>query len=129
NCVRGYDNYDILGHFDYIDRYLLDHSQDLKYNSLYPIIQEILQLVIDNGKGLELNTSGLVWGRDYFHPKIQILKLYKELGVEIITIGSNAHSPDYVGYEFRTAEKMLKELGFKYIYIFKKRKKIPINIG
>lgn len=128
-CIKNYNNFDVMGHFDYIDRCFLDYSKMPRYDEYYLIISEILKLLIDNGKGIELNTSGILSGLKYFHPKIQILNLYRELGGEIITIGSNAHKPEDVGYEYRTAERMLKELGFKYIHIFKERKKFPINIG
>ena len=55
--------------------------------------------------------------------------MYKDLGGEIITIGSDAHNPDYIGYEYKSVEKLLREMGFKYIYIFKERKKYPIHIS
>lgn len=128
-CIKNYSNFDVIGHFDYIDRYFPTSNKFPRYDEYYFIIEEILKLIISSGKGIELNTSGIRHGLDYFHPKIQILNLYKDLGGEIITIGSDAHKPEDVGYEYRTAERMLKDLNFKYIYIFKNRKKFPINIG
>lgn len=128
-CIRDYNNFDVIGNFDYIDRYLLKHSKIPRYTDFYPIIREILKLIIDNGKGIELNTAGMIHGLDSFHPKVEILNLYKQLGGEIITIGSNAHRPEDVGYQYRPAERLLRDLGFKYIHLFKERKKFPINIS
>lgn len=128
-CIEGYDDFDIVGHLDYIDRYFLSPSKTPRYDEYYYLIEEILKLIIENGKGIEINTGGMRYGLKYFHPKIQILKLYKELGGEIITIGSDAHKPEDVGYGYRAAERILKDLGFKYIHLFKDRKKFPINIG
>ncbi|MBU5426387.1 histidinol-phosphatase HisJ family protein [Tissierella pigra] len=127
-CVKGFNNFDILGHLDYIDRYFDDYSTIPKYDEYHYMIESILKILIENGKGIEINTAGMRYGLGYFHPKIQILKLYRELGGEIITIGSDSHKPDTIGYGYRSAEKMLKELGFKYVHIFKERKKFPINI-
>lgn len=128
-CVKNFKNYDVLGHLDFIDRYLHLRNMEIEYTTLYPIIVDILTIVIQDGKGIEVNTSGIRYGLDYFHPKPSILRLYKDLGGEIITIGSDAHSPKDIGYEFKNVERLLKEIGFKYIYIFKDRKKYPIHIG
>lgn len=129
NCVKNYNNFDIIGHFDYIDRYFSNYAKIPKYDEYYYLVEEILKLIIESGKGIEINTGGVRYGLKYFHPKIQILKLYKDLGGEILTIGSDAHRPEDLGYEYRTAERLLKDLGFKYIHLFKGRKKFPIHIG
>lgn len=128
DCIQGFDNFDVLGHIDYIDRYFHDFSLIPDFKNYAGIIEIILKMLIEKGKGIELNTSGMRYGLDYFHPKINILKLYQALGGEIITFGSDAHSPANIGYEYKTCEKLLKDLGFKYIYIYKNRKKFPINI-
>lgn len=129
NSINNYNNFDIVGHFDYIDRYFSDYDKIPRYDEYYYLVRKILELIIKNGKGIELNTAGMRYGLKYFHPKIQILKLYKELGGEIITIGSDAHRPQDLGYEYRTAERLLSDLNFRYIYLFKDRKKYPIHIG
>lgn len=127
-CIKTFNNYNVLGHLDYIDRYFEDFSTIPKYEEYSYMVEDILKLLIENGKGIEINTAGMRYGLSYFHPKLQILKLYKELGGEIITVGSDAHFPEDIGYGYRTVEKMLRDLGYKYIYIFKNRKKFPINI-
>lgn len=128
-CVREFSNFDVLGHIDYIDRYF-ESKDDIPELEVYKdVLEEILKIIIEKGKGIELNTSGFRKKIGYFHPKLSILEMYRDLGGEIITIGSDAHIADTVGAEYKTAEKMLKDLGFKYIYIFKERKKFPINIS
>ena len=127
--IEIFDDFDVVGHLDYIDRYFEDFSilPDFKEYRLH--IEKILKLIIHRGKGIEINTAGMKHGLGYYHPKNEILTLYRDLGGEIITIGSDAHSPEYIGYEYKEAEKLLSKLGFKYIYIFKERKKFPIHIG
>lgn len=127
-CVKGFSNFDILGHIDYIDRYFADQNDIPELEVYEDLIVEILETIIKKGKGIELNTSGFRKHLGYFHPKLSILELYKELGGETITIGSDSHTPETVGSDYRLAEKMLRELGFKYIHIFKERKKFPINL-
>lgn len=132
DAVKQYDNFDVLGHIDYIDRYFerqTGSKLDIKQYYIYePIIEEILKVVIDKNKGIELNTAGLRTGLDYYNPKINILKLYKSLGGEIITMGSDAHHIDDLLYDFKKAERLLKQLGFKNIYIYRERKKIQIQL-
>lgn len=128
-CVKSFDNFDTLGHIDFIDRYFDDFSSIPKYEEYSMLIDNILKILINKGKGLEINTAGLKYGLDYFHPKLQILKRYKDLGGEIITLGSDSHSHHYIGYEFINTKKVLKEIGFNYVSIFKKRKLLNVKIG
>lgn len=128
NCLNSYDDFDSLGHIDFIDRYFEDYNDIPRFEAYRNIIEKILKLLIEKNKALEINTAGLRYGLDYFHPKLQVLELYKDLGGELLTFGSDSHTPLHVGYEYRTMEKILKEMGFKYIYIYKERKKIPIKI-
>ena len=126
--ISNFDNFDVLGHIDYIDRYFEDYSLIPKFDEYAHQVEEILKLLIQKGKGIEINTGGMRYGLSYYHPKLPILKMYKELGGEIITIGSDAHKPEDIGHDYKIVERMLKDLGFKYIHIFKERKKFPINI-
>jgi histidinol-phosphatase (PHP family) len=78
--------------------------------------------LIQKGKGIELNTSGRRYGLPHFHPEPAILKRYKELGGEIITLGSDSHVPQTLGDGFEEAVDLLKACGFDYYTIFKERK-------
>lgn len=127
-CVDAFDDYDVLGHLDYIDRYLFTDGTPIKYDNYMDKIEIILKRLIEKGKGIEVNSGGLRYNLEGFHPKHQILKLYKDLGGEIITFGSDSHTIHHIGYEYKQAERALKDLGFKYIYVFRGRKKYPIQI-
>lgn len=127
-CVKGFSNFDILGHIDYIDRYFSSNEEIPTFDVYKDILEEILKVVIEKGKGIELNTSGFRKKLGYFHPKLPILEMYRDLGGKIITIGSDSHTAENIGANYKSAEKMLKDLGFKHIYIYKERKKFPINI-
>ncbi|HHV39036.1 MAG TPA: histidinol-phosphatase HisJ family protein [Tepidimicrobium sp.] len=129
NCLEKFDNYDVVGHIDYIDRYFEDFSLIPDFKEYSSNIENILKIIIEKGKGLEVNTAGMRYKLGYYNPKAEILKLYKELGGEIVTIGSDAHNPEHIGYHYREAEKMLRDLGFKYTYIYRDRKKVPIHIN
>ena len=56
-----------------------------------------------------------------FHPCTDILKRYRELGGEIITVGSDSHDIAHIGDYFQRATEVLKECGFRYYIVFEQR--------
>ena len=82
----------------------------------------ILKYLIEHGKGIELNTSGLKYGLPFAHPHSDILKRYRELGGEIITVGADGHKPEHIAYDFDKVSGILKDCGFKYYTEFSERK-------
>ncbi len=115
-------DYDVYGHLDYVVRYGPTKNKNFKYTDYSDIFEAILKQLISDGKGIEINTAGLYQNLGYPHPHIDILKRYKELGGEIITIGSDAHITERIGYGFDVAAEHLKNAGFQYYTIFKNRK-------
>lgn len=118
--VKKYDNYSVLGHLDIIRRYgNFDNAPDLMDNpTAVSIIEEILKIVIRKDKGLEVNTSGYRIDGENPMPSFEILKLYKELGGKILTIGSDSHSTDQLTIKFDYTINKLKEIGFKELSTF-----------
>lgn len=122
NC-KVFHGFNVYGHIDYIIRYVPGQLKnpvktDYSYNDYADIIDEILKMIISLGKGIEVNSSGLKYGHAYPHPKPEILKRYKELGGELVTIGSDAHKPEHLCYDFSIVSDMLKSLDFKYYATF-----------
>ena len=105
-----------LSDADYTD--CLVHYQ---YKDYGDYLDEILKLLIHNGIALEVNTAGFAKGLGQPNPKPEVLKRYKELGGELLTIGSDGHTPEYYTYGFKEAEELLKNLGFQYYTVFKNR--------
>ena len=100
------------------------YSPEKGYNPVdfREIIDEILKLLISKGKGIEINTAGLKSGLEYVHPHEFILKRYRELGGEIVTVGSDAHDKSRVADNFKEAEAALKAAGFDRYAVFRQRK-------
>lgn len=112
--VRTSDCFQTLGHLDYVVRYGKSREKEYSYTDYADIIDEILKLLIEKEKGLEVNSAGLKYGLPFAHPHPDVLKRYRELGGEIITIGADAHKPEHIAYDFAKAEEILKSCGFKY---------------
>ena len=120
--------FDVVGHLDYVERYARYPDKTLHYSEHHETIDALLRAIIDKGKGIEINTAGFAYGLGHAHPRIEILRRYKELGGEIITVGSDAHNSKALGQYFDEAGKMLEQAGIKYITSFKKRKPSMIKI-
>ena len=122
--VRTSDCFQTLGHLDYVVRYGKSREKEYSYTDYADIIDEILKLLIEKEKGLEVNSAGLKYGLPFAHPHPDVLKRYRELGGEIITIGADAHKPEHVAYDFAKAEEILKSCGFKYYTEFFEQKPV-----
>lgn len=119
--IKAFSDFDVYGHLDYVVRYSPQKDKDYTYGKYCDILDEILKLLLDKGKGIEINTGGLKSGMRDLHPCMDILKRYRELGGEIITVGSDAHSLKEIAACFSRAEEALKECGFRHYCIFEKR--------
>lgn len=120
--LKAFSNYDSLGHLDYIVRYGKTKDADYSYTKYADYIDPILKLLIEQEKALEINTAGLRYGLRETNPCLDIVKRYHELGGELITIGSDAHKPEDVGYALDKAGELLKACGFNAYTIFSHRK-------
>lgn len=115
-------DFDVYGHLDYVIRYGPNKNKYYSYAKFSDIIDEILRTLISRGKGIELNMAGFKYGLGHAHPTMETLKRYKELGGEIITIGSDGHTPEQIAWEFEKVPAILKEAGFDYFTTFKNRR-------
>jgi histidinol-phosphatase (PHP family) len=120
--VKSVSTYDVAGHLDYIVRYGPNKASFYRYHTYQDIIDEILKAIIEKGKGIECNTAGFRRGIHQSNPGQEVLKRYKELGGEIITIGSDAHISKDLGADFIKAKELLRLVGFDYYTEFKERR-------
>lgn len=120
--IEAFQGFDVYGHIDYIVRYCPSRKENYSFREYWDTIDEILKRLISIGKGIEVNTGGFKYKLGHPNPHEKILKRYKELGGEIITVGSDAHTTEYLGYEFSRTCEILKDAGFRYYTVFKDRK-------
>ena len=123
DCVKLHDDFDVLAHLTYIGKTTSHHApRPVPFDEHREIIDEILRTVAQKGKGLEMNTSG-VSRCGNFLPSADYFRRFQELGGEIVTVGSDAHTTDRVGeHTFRACE-ILKDI-FGYVCTFEERKAI-----
>lgn len=116
DVVRSYKRYSVLAHLDHVKRY--DPAGPYPFEKSRDIIAAILEQVIADGKGIELNTSGLRYGMAGPVPCREILELHYDLGGRILTVGSDSHMPGHLGSRIREAQDVLKEIGYEGICAF-----------
>lgn len=115
--MKLFKNYSVLAHLDLLARY--DKKGIYPFEKVEDLIAEILKQAINDGKGIEVNTSSWHYGLTDTQPSRKTLKLYKDLGGKIITVGSDAHSTKYLADHIKDVYAILKnEIGFEEITTF-----------
>ncbi len=124
-----WNDFDCIGHLDLIKRYSMkSYNRYITLACRYELLKEVLKLAIENGKGIEINTSGLRQEARETLPGLDVLKLYREIGGEILTIGSDAHNASDVGKGALEAVELARAAGFNYITTFNQRRPEWIRI-
>ena len=122
-------DFDIIGHYDYVARYAPYQQDSIRYRDFSDIFDTIFRYLIENGKGLEFNTKSCTGsrGRHVLRDKDVLLR-YRELGGEIISLGSDSHSPLYVAENFEENAALLKSLGFRWTSHYEKRQLVQLPL-
>lgn len=129
DCLSDYKKYNVIAHINLVDRYAhYIENDNVKLSQYMEIVEGIFKKIIDDGKGIEINTSCGRYQMKKTIPTVEMLKLYKDLNGEIITMGSDAHYKNHIGYDFNYYFDLLKSLGFRYITAFDKMKPAFIKI-
>jgi len=122
-----YPKINIMGHFDYVSRYSQVYTdRNMYYKDFSDYFDKLFTIIINMGISLEINTSTYVKRDDLPANKLDlnILKRYKELGGEMITLSSDAHKPDAVAQNFPIMSEFIKNAGFPYLTYFDKEKAV-----
>lgn len=126
--IRAFPFIDSCGHLDYIARYLPGREKFYTYRAFAGLIDPILSELITRGIALEVNTAPLTKGMRYFNPIPDILSRYREMGGELITIGSDAHVPERIAGRFEDTAQILKDLGFDHYAVYRERKPLMLPL-
>lgn len=121
--------FDVMAHIGYCLRYMHRQGMDvsLSMENQGERIDLLLRTLIENGRGIELNCADLVpGGRDdtlrCTFPSVPILRRYRELGGDIITVGSDSHNTHAAGLGVREGYELLRENGFRYVAVYRRHK-------
>ena len=122
-CIKVHNDFDVLGHLTYVCKSPCNpFHAPLRYDECADIADEIMRILVSRGKGMEINTSGVDRGVDFI-PSADFLKRFRELGGEIVTIGSDAHDDVRVGQHCSAAMEIAKDI-FGYVCTFENRQPV-----
>lgn len=123
------DRFDIMGHYDYVTRYAPYPECSIMLKDFSDILEAMLKFLAENGKALEINTKTYqsYKGRTPVCDTA-ILKRFRELGGEMISLGSDSHDAESVGFNFEIMSEFVKSCGFSHITHFAGRKPIFTKI-
>jgi histidinol-phosphatase (PHP family) len=128
HMLRATRSFDVLGHFDYFSRYAPFPDKKMKYRDAPDAFDEVFRLCIGSGRSLELNTRTGYRLQDEgdvdWLPDPDILRRYRELGGELVSLGSDAHQVEAVGRAIPEYRDWLSGLGFPRITVFIDRKPV-----
>ena len=114
------NDFDVLGHIDYICRAATFDDTSIDYDRFKAEIDKVLKIVVERDKVLELNTRRLI-SKNIFMELKPVYESYKNFGGKYVTIGSDAHRAEVVGDHFDEAKNFIDEIGLTVVN-FKQRK-------
>lgn len=120
-------DFDVFGHIDYPTRYLQKYGLSYQMEPYESYFISAFRKLAESGRGIELNFSGLRDGRMTM-PSFHLLKLYKQNGGEIVTLGSDSHQAGALGQCYKEGLNLLREAGFSYLTTFENREPKRIKI-
>ena len=122
-------DFDIMGHYDYIVRYASYPVTSIRYRDFSDIFDEMFRYLIHEGKALEINTKSYEGHRGRIvELDHNVLLRYREMGGEIISLGSDSHEPSRVGSGFSHFAGLLKSLGFRWTAHYESRKLVQLPL-
>ena len=122
-------NFEILAHITYPFRYIFNlcgYVEDI--NKYSKKVDEILKLCAEKDKALEINMGGLKYPINKPAPDVDTIKRYKELGGRLVSVGSDSHYAERIGFGIPRAYEIAREAGFVFVAKFKERKAFEFAI-
>jgi len=126
--LANWGEYHALAHITYPVRYFSINNIHISVKKYYDIYKKLFSILIHRGIALEVNTSGLRKRLNSTSPSFDLLEMYKSLGGELITVGSDAHNLSDIFSGITYTYECLLKLGFKYVSIIKDNKLEQIKI-
>lgn len=113
--VKYPDTYDVLGHIIYPLRYMA--AAGVTLDRYQESMRTLFTAAAQAERGIEVNTCRGQTLAEW----LPVLELYRESGGEVVTIGTDAHTARDVGKGIQEAQELLKQAGFRYQAVYRRR--------
>ena len=124
-----FGGFDVVAHFDLVKRFGVKYAGPFDFERYRDRIAAILEVMVRQGIALEVNTSGLRQPCKETFPGLETLRLYRDLGGEMVTIGSDSHRLEQLGFGLREGMDLIRQAGFQSITVFEQRESRFVNIA
>jgi histidinol-phosphatase (PHP family) len=118
--------FDALGHIDVVKRYVMPHVMPADFAAAPELYEPILRALVDTGTALEVNTSGLRQRSREAYPPPAIVAMFRELGGERVTAGSDAHHANWFGLGLEEGYRAIADAGFEHLAFRRGRDRVAI---
>ncbi|MFZ1685591.1 MAG: histidinol-phosphatase [Candidatus Zixiibacteriota bacterium] len=99
--------FNTIAHLDYYRKYG-EKVYGAKVHQIHkPYLEDLFDVLKASGTGIEVNTAARRKGLDSYFPLVETVNLAKRAGVDVLFLGSDAHAPEQVGYDFETASSLV----------------------
>lgn len=115
----GHQPFHVLGHLDFARRYACRHWRFDGPLEEPDLIDAILTNCLDADLIPEINTSPLRNGISAPMPGPEVVRRYAQLGGTCMPLGSDAHSPQFVGQDFDRALGIMRAAGITQLAVFR----------
>ena len=123
------EDYDVLSHITVPLRYICEkYHRQVNLAEYAPTIEDILRIVIDRDKTLEINTSGCTPDAPRFMPDETILDRYLAMGGRNLTVGSDAHVTERLTNGLGQAAEMLRRKGVTELTYYLERRAVKYTV-
>ncbi|UCG62689.1 MAG: histidinol-phosphatase HisJ family protein [Candidatus Zixiibacteriota bacterium] len=103
------DLFDTIAHLAYYLRSGIEYYSDSILDAHRPYLQDTFDTLIATETGIEINTSALRHGLKDYYPPVKIINAARKAGVDVNFLGSDAHSPEQVGFDFEAASALVPD--------------------
>ncbi len=120
--------FDTIGHLDVVKRYLTPDVTLTDLDDAPELYAPVLRAIVEGGSALEINTSGLRQEIGETYPSATIVALYRELGGERITIGSDAHRIGHFAFGLGRGYQIADRAGFRSVTFRRGEERVEIEL-
>lgn len=119
---------DVLGHLDLIKRYGVETYGPFEPKAYAGEIRAVLRAMAERGMALEVNTSGLRQPPSEPYPGPTVLRWFREMGGEVVCVGSDAHHVGQLGAGITEALALVQAAGFRAVATFEERRAVLCSL-
>ncbi len=121
--------FDTIGHMDFVKRYLVPLVRPEQLTAAPELVEPTLRAMVQSGTALEVNTSGLRQQAKETYPNPTVVALYRSLGGQRVTAGSDAHRADWLAWGLEEGYRILATNGYEELLFRRGHGQAPVKVA